>query len=131
MKPICEIIARELLPAARALIARDLIEKHGLTQKEAARRLGMTQPAISQYKQHLRGRKARILDSTEFVSEGLESISSGLTANQINGMEATFEWCELCRRIKSSGLLCELHQDIYKEMRDCGICIREQDSSQQ
>ncbi|RLJ03236.1 MAG: hypothetical protein DRP11_01270, partial [Candidatus Aenigmatarchaeota archaeon] len=113
MKPICEIIAKELLPAARALIARDLIEKHGLTQKEAARRLGMTQPAISQYKQHLRGRKARILDSTQFISEGLENISSGLAANQINGMEATFEWCELCRRIKSSGILCELHREIY------------------
>jgi len=49
VKPPCEIVARYVLPAIRALIARRLIEKHGYTQLKAAKTLGMTQSAMSRY----------------------------------------------------------------------------------
>jgi len=46
------------LPSLRALIALTLIEKFKLTQVEAARKLGILQPAISYYMHSKRGQKA-------------------------------------------------------------------------
>jgi len=55
MHPQCEFIARYVLPAFRSLVAKDLVEKYGFTQVEAAEKLGTTQAAISQYLHSKRG----------------------------------------------------------------------------
>ena len=57
MKPYCETVSKLLLPTIRALIARNLMENHKMTQQEAAAKLCVTQSAISQYRRNLRGSK--------------------------------------------------------------------------
>ena len=69
MKTLCELMALEVLPTVRALVAKRLVETHGLSQQVAADRLGTTQPAISQYKRDVRGYKTSIImEDTELVS---------------------------------------------------------------
>lgn len=51
----CESFGRYALPKFRLLVAKELIEKYGFTQTEAARKLGITQAAISQYLHSKRG----------------------------------------------------------------------------
>lgn len=57
-----EVIAEELLPAVRSIIATRLSKDYGLTQEEIASRLRITQPAVSQY---LNGSRAsdQVIDS--------------------------------------------------------------------
>lgn len=55
MYPPCEAASRYILPLFRSLVAKDLIEKYNLTQIEAAKKLGTTQAAISQYLHSKRG----------------------------------------------------------------------------
>ena len=45
----CETVVRYVLPAFRSLVAKKLLEEYNFTQLEAARALGTTQAAISQY----------------------------------------------------------------------------------
>jgi predicted transcriptional regulator len=123
MKPACEVIVKDILPAMRALIARDLIEAHGMTQKEAARRLGMTQPAISQYKRYLRGQRAKMLEKTPFVVERMNIIVKGISSGEMNGRDATIEFCGICKDFRKKGMLCDLHIEAYPLMKNCDSCM--------
>lgn len=44
-----EVITEELLPAVRSILASNLKEDYGLKQAVIAEKLGITQPAVSQY----------------------------------------------------------------------------------
>jgi predicted transcriptional regulator len=56
MKLPCELMV-EKLPVLRSLITNEIVNNFGLTQKQAAKKLGITQPAVSQYLKGSRGRK--------------------------------------------------------------------------
>ena len=45
----------EVIPGLRALIVKDLVERHGFSKKEAAEILGITPPAVTLY---LQGKRA-------------------------------------------------------------------------
>jgi len=51
----CEVAVKCVLPVVRAMIAKELVTKHGLNQVETARLLGVSQPAISLYSRKARG----------------------------------------------------------------------------
>ncbi|MFB6180689.1 MAG: transcriptional regulator [Candidatus Nanohalobium sp.] len=44
-----EVITEEVLPAIRSIMASQLRKEYGLKQKEIADKMGITQPAVSQY----------------------------------------------------------------------------------
>lgn len=55
MKYESEIIANEILPALRKILAERLVHEYGFTQEEVAALLEITQPAVSQY---LKGKRS-------------------------------------------------------------------------
>ena len=61
VKIFCENIFDDIMPALRAIVANNLTSKYGMTQQEASKKLGLTQPAVSQYKSGLRGKKLKKL----------------------------------------------------------------------
>lgn len=104
MKSICEIMALHIVPAIRALVARDLMERYGMTQKEAAKKLDMTQPGVSQYKKHLRGVKTNILENNSEINKIISRISGSLARNEMDHDGASSEICTICRYIREQGL---------------------------
>ena len=54
----CEHVVRHVFPAIHALIAKRLVVDCGLMQVEAARKLGITQAAVSFYLNSKRGKHA-------------------------------------------------------------------------
>jgi len=107
------------LPTVRALVARDLIETHGLTQRDAAKRLGMTQPAISQYKRELRGKK-RLIEDREVLTQ-IKAIAAKIASGELNPVSATFEFCEICKLVRKKKLICNLHMASLS-VSECKIC---------
>ncbi len=108
MKFFCERFVTEILPSVRAMVARDLVTRHGMSQSEAAKILGMTQPAISQYVRRLRGGKE--LTGSNAASEEVRKISDALRAG--TGSEALEESIKkLCTLLpaKSGFLLSHVH----------------------
>lgn len=122
MKPLCEVTVSQVLPFIRALVAKRLVEGYGLSQSKAAEMLGMSQPAISQYKRELRGRGAglkeypKLLDMVNFIARG---ISDG----SLNQEQATLEFCKICKYLKIEGIICKLHREIYPSLDKCNICL--------
>lgn len=105
MKLLCESFVKEVLPAVRSLVAKDLLEKHGLTQKEAARRLEMTQPAISQYKNRLRGRKVKRLEDSKTISNKIKVLAEQVAREEVEKKEYDERLCEICREAREESLL--------------------------
>ncbi len=120
MKPFCEVIVKDIFPAIRALIAKELMDNLNRTQNETAQLMGVTQPAISQYRSALRGKKVSILLNNPVVSSLIsESAKSLAKKNQDENLSIM---CSICKEIRRQGLLCQLHKDIVSSLENCDIC---------
>ena len=121
MKPFCEIMVQDIFPTVRALIAKELTCNLGHTQREAAARMGVTQPAISQYGKELRGRKAEILGADKRVQDAIKDAARTL-ANASSPYELPI-MCDVCKEIRASGAICGLHKAGVPELKNCTVCL--------
>lgn len=104
LRPPCEIVSREVLPAIRSLVAKELIEHYGLTQTAIARELGITQAAISYYRDAKRGGKTlKQLDENPVVKDGVEQIAEGIAKGVLSHEEIALKFCQLCEYLRSRG----------------------------
>jgi predicted transcriptional regulator len=79
MKMQAEAIA-SLIPSVRAEIARELVHVHKMSQQEAARMLGVSQPAVSQYVRQMRGARLREENVRKEISKICGKILMGSSA---------------------------------------------------
>lgn len=122
MKTYCEIFVRDILPAVRAGIISELLER-GLTQQQAAGKLGLMQPTVSNYLKGFRAKHADALRKDKKVGKLLkesgEKLAEGVTAEEINE-----EICSICGEIKRSKLVCYFHKKDSPELKACKICLK-------
>ncbi len=111
----CEYIVWHGLPVLRKEIARSMINNFGLSQNEAAQRLGITPAAVSQY---LSGKRGKLdISCNESLQE--INISAERIIKQGNGITA-LEICRLCKNFSSKKLFnfycdfCKDEDDIKK-----------------
>lgn len=108
MHPLCETIVLDYLPVIRGMIAKTMMEKYGFSQKVTAQKLGISQPAVSQYKQQIRGAKHQLLLGNPQALGIIESLTGKLAAGELTADEANREFCELCRYIRPDGAECTI-----------------------
>ena len=98
MKTFCEIVSKDIIPSIRALIALVLIEKYNMTQVDVAKKLGVTQPAISYYFHSKRGRKAiEFLKSNEKIMSLIEDAADKIYNNV---EDPSIVLCDICIKIR-------------------------------
>jgi predicted transcriptional regulator len=82
LKTWYEAVSEKILPALRALVAEILIKEYNYTQVQAAKALGVTQPAISHYLSGKRGRNGlSILKKDETVVKNARRIAYCVTVS--------------------------------------------------
>ncbi|MBU3896401.1 MAG: transcriptional regulator [Nanoarchaeota archaeon] len=123
MKPYCEVAVQNLLPSVRALIAKDLIEKHKLTQQSAAEKLGTSQAAISQYYRAIRGSKTAFLEKDKDVKEAIQRIAGKIASGEMSYASTSDEFCEICKLVRKKKLICEMHKSASPKLLDCKKCL--------
>jgi hypothetical protein len=87
------MVTREYIPAIRALIAKDLMEKYHYTQVAASKKLGLTQSAMSRYLTDQRGENFLL---TVEVSEMAEDIAKSIHENLMTPEGLQKKICQLC-----------------------------------
>jgi len=123
MKPFCEVIVSDVLPALRAIVTGELSKTYGLTQVQISRKLGITQPAISQYKSELRGHNVRVITSNEKVMALVHKLVHGIALADTDAKHMHMALCAICRKIREEGLVCKLHAGTYPSIGSCRICF--------
>jgi len=101
LKTLCEVYVRNILPALRALMAKELISNYSKSQMEVAKILGITQASINYY---LYGKRAsKITKALENIPEVRNTIR--MLAKKIvkdGNTRACNVFCEFCMIIKSN-----------------------------
>ncbi len=110
MKLFCETIFDDTLPAIRAIITNELIQNYGLNQLEIAEKLGITQPAVSQYKHGLRGRRVRLLISNPKLMEWIKQLTADIVDGRVNLPEKV---CEICAATRGHNIYSEKELDPF------------------
>ncbi len=106
MRFSCEDFARNILPSFRSLIAKGLIEDHGLTQAAAAGKLGTTQAAVSYYLSSKRGEKyVKKLENDPLVKSKIREIVNGLNSGTLTTVDVTDKLCGLCESVRNLNLI--------------------------
>ena len=98
MDPQCEIIGKYVLPLFRSTLAKELVQKYNLSQTEAAKKLGTTQAAVSQYLSSKRAQKG-IEHVEEFLPQiqaMAEETARKLVNKEISAGDITPDFCNLC-----------------------------------
>jgi hypothetical protein len=96
-KTPCEQLLWYLIPTIRKEIAKSLIERHGLTQKDVASLLGITSAAVSQYLSKKRGSFVEISDK-----EILKEIDISADRILSDSKNLVFEICRICNLIRNN-----------------------------
>ena len=121
-----EIESKSLIPALRAILAKDLANKYHIREDEISKMLGVTQAAISNYIRGTRGDPKLIekLLEDKQVTVMLDDISDNLSSDKAYTPSTLSKFIGLCNYIKSSLLICDIHHNLETNIDDevCKEC---------
>jgi predicted transcriptional regulator len=104
MSTSCESVARHILPLYRSFVAKELVKKYKYTQVQAAKKLGTTQAAISQYLTAKRGHKGiqNYEEVASLVQNAAAEVAERLTTTDMSPEEFSDSFCDLCRSLQKA-----------------------------
>ena len=101
----CEVGVKTVLPAVKAIMARSIIEKHGLNEEQTAELLGLSQSAVSRYVGRGRGNLLPLENSTEILAL-IDQMVTFLIKEPNNKSGILNLFCQTCTAIREKGLMC-------------------------
>lgn len=101
----CEVGVKTVLPAVKAIMARSIVQKHGLNEKQTAILLGISQSAVSRYVGRERGNLLEIEGTTE-VTTLIDQMVTHIVKQPENKKEFLKLFCQTCQTIREKGLMC-------------------------
>jgi uncharacterized protein len=101
----CEVGVKTVLPAVKAIMARSILEKHGLNEKQTADLLGLSQSAVSRYVGRERGNLLAIEGTPEVIAL-IDQMVTHLVKAPDNKTEILKLFCKTCTAIREKGLMC-------------------------
>lgn len=107
-------------------MANELMSRYHLKQAEAAKRLEISQAAISLYQKKLRGNSINLANDAEIKSLVAKYVDS-LMNNSLNHKQKVGAICEICKMIRFKGYLCQIHKNLDPkiDIEDCNFCKSE------
>ena len=118
-----ELASKSVIPAIRALIVKRLVEDHGMTQQEAAKLLGVTQPAVSKYLHEKRGAAIRLTGIRE-IDQATTEIADMVSSQKAQPIEVMSRIEAACEYIRRNRYMCDLHKKLEPGMDidSCHVC---------
>ena len=104
MKIFCETIFSDTLPAIRAVVTNEMIKTYGMNQFEVAQKLGITQPAVSQYLNGLRGKRVRQLTSSIKLLDWIKQLTADIVSGRVKLHDKI---CEICAATRDNNIYSE------------------------
>ena len=113
-----EIEVWYLIPSLRREFAKIFIDNYGMSQKETAKILGITEAAVSQYLKSKRGNEIK------FSEKELKSIKKSAEKIVEGGESAMKNLYDLCIALRGSKIICKTHKSKDKSVpKNCDICF--------
>ncbi len=91
-------------------MARTIVEKHGLNEKQTAKLLGLSQSAVSRYVGKERGNLLKIENANEVLTL-IDNMVTSLIREPDNRGKVLELFCQTCQAIREKGLMCPRCQE--------------------
>ncbi|HJO14717.1 MAG TPA: transcriptional regulator [Candidatus Pacearchaeota archaeon] len=112
-----EIEVWYLIPGIRRELAKTLLEKHNMNQKQISEILNITESAVSQYLKAKRGSEMK------FDEGGIQLIEDAARRIISQKLEVNKEIYRLCVSFRGGESLCEFHRKQDSSVEDdCKLC---------
>lgn len=120
----CEVAVKSVIPAMKALMAKELVERHGLKQGQAAKLLGISQSSVSKYARKVRGCAVK-LDDVDGVKVRIETMISLITSEDSGRTEFLRLFCQACMAIRKEAVMCECCRKADPDLavEECNVCL--------
>ena len=118
MKFIEEVVVEAFLPTVRSMLAAALRDR-GLTQREVADALGVSQSAVSKYATGEVDREPAVLEDAR-VRALVDELADGLASGGTTPLQALVELEVLIRQLERGDLLATLHERAVPELAGRG-----------
>jgi predicted transcriptional regulator len=105
------------------MVANKLVTDYGFSQTLAARKMGVSQPAVSQYSRSLRGANTKVLEDYPQIATLAKSVAAKIASGRDGDASSTILFCEVCRQIRLSGLGCDVHRQMDASLANCNVCM--------
>ncbi len=124
----CEILVKNILPAIRAIMVRELHQTYKIQQKDISKLLGITQPSVSYYLHGERGGKAVdiIKGKTKETYDFILHLVKKLVNSEITTEGILKEICTICMKVRPIYIQ-EVCPDKFEFLNDWHVCFKEQD----
>ncbi len=118
-----ELASKSVIPAIRALIVKRLVEDHGMTQQQAAKLLGVTQPAVSKYLHEKRGAAIRLTGIRQ-IDQATTEIAEMVSTQKAQPIEVMSRIEAACEYVRRNRYMCDLHKKLEPGMDtdSCHVC---------
>lgn len=124
MKLFCEIMVADILPGVRALLSRELSSTYNLNQSQISEKLGVTQPAISQYKKELRGQSVKALEKNKVVMDEIRNFARKIGSSTTKNGQSYDMFCALCEKVRKEKVMMHINKDITPEILECNLYLK-------
>lgn len=114
-----EIEVWYVIPALRKELAKALLEL-SLTQKQIAAKLGLTEPAVSQY---LKGKRGGDIKFSPAVMMRVKASAKKIVDSKAKSASLK-EIQRICRYLRQREHLCKIHKSLNKDLKNCRVCKR-------
>ena len=102
----CEVGVKTVLPAVKAIMAREIVANHGFNEQQTAELLGLSQSAVSRYVNKERGNMLFTIESSNEILALIDQMVSSLIKEPNNKSEVLKLFCQTCKAIREKGLMC-------------------------
>jgi hypothetical protein len=118
------IVVQYVLPAIRAVVMKNLIEKYNMRKIDVSAKMELTPAAITQYVKGQRGAMfADKIAKSEKTMKILSELAETLARDNVPAETIIDKLCKACVTIRSEGMICGLHQKELPSLQcECVIC---------
>jgi len=109
-----EIEVWYVIPSLRRELAKSLLDL-GLSQKEIAKKLSLTEPAVSQY---LSGKRGKDVVFSPLAVKQIKLAAKRISVSKTNTNK---ELVKLTNYIRKT-CLCKIHKGIDQDRKNCSVC---------
>lgn len=119
----CEVAAKSVIPALRAMVARELIDGYGMKQEQVAAKLGVTQAAVSKYRHQIRGEAVEL--ETALEVQVMSKEIAAILSKSSDPVTISQRFAQACTDIRALGLMCETCSKVDPtwDVEGCTICF--------
>ncbi len=109
----CQTVAREALPAIKAVLARALV-KEGMSQVEISKLLGTTEATISHY---MKGERGTAVVLGQHIVDDINQVAHRINEGSLTENQTSQILCEICQKVRNSCAVCGA-----ETTQDCNQC---------